>query len=263
MNVIAQPPALTRAIRRWAQARGRRARTAAQLLALALSPSSYAGAYRPALAREIYAGTAPLLPGFTALVTLASLVVIRIVVVTADSYGLSQYALEMVVRVLVLELLPLTAALFVAVRSTLPAGAVLARLRRQGALSAMRADGQDPMLALVVPRLAAGVFSGVALAVLSCVIALVVAYAVVHGTTFSAFDAFTRNVGRVFNPSVTLIFMLKTLFFGLSVSLVPLVTGLYEPLPGKAAMPTALRALAPMFGLILLIEVISLMGNYY
>jgi phospholipid/cholesterol/gamma-HCH transport system permease protein len=48
---------------------------------------------------------------------MVSLVVIHIVVVTAASYGLSQYALEMVVRVLVLELIPLVAALFVAVNA--------------------------------------------------------------------------------------------------------------------------------------------------
>ena len=43
-------------------------------------------------------------------------------VVTALSYGLSRYALEMVVRVLVLELIPLSAALFAALRSRMPAG---------------------------------------------------------------------------------------------------------------------------------------------
>ena len=46
-----------------------------------------------------------MLPWFTLLAALVSLVLIRIVVVTAVSYGLSRYALEMVVRVLVLELI--------------------------------------------------------------------------------------------------------------------------------------------------------------
>ena len=60
-----------------------------------------------------------MLPWFTALSALVSLVIIRIVLVTALSYGLSRFALEMVVRVLVLELIPLSAALFVALRSGL------------------------------------------------------------------------------------------------------------------------------------------------
>jgi phospholipid/cholesterol/gamma-HCH transport system permease protein len=108
------------------------------------------------MARHVYLGTAPLLPWFTVLCALVSLVVIRIVVVTAASYGLSQYALEMVVRVLVLELIPLTAALFVALRCTLPAGAELATLRRRGRLGTpARAQGVDP-LAEVLPRVLAG-----------------------------------------------------------------------------------------------------------
>ena len=49
---------------------------------------------------------------------LFNVVLIRIVVVTAFAYGLSQYALNMVVRVLVLELVPLVAALFVTIRIT-------------------------------------------------------------------------------------------------------------------------------------------------
>ena len=61
---------------------------------------------RRALARHLYLDTAPVLLGFTVLAALISLVLTRIVVVTAISYGLSRYALEMVIRVLVLELIP-------------------------------------------------------------------------------------------------------------------------------------------------------------
>ena len=81
-------------------------------------------------------GTAPNLLWFCVLSALISLVIIRIVVVTALSYGLSGYALEMVVRVLVLELIPLTASLFVALRSTLPAGVEFAQRRLAAATAA-------------------------------------------------------------------------------------------------------------------------------
>jgi len=103
----------------------------ALLLALALSPSSHAPEQRRALARHVVLGTAPSLPWFTVLSALISLLVIRIVLVTALSYGLTQYALEMLVRVLVLELIPLTAALFAALRCTFPLAAELAALRAQ------------------------------------------------------------------------------------------------------------------------------------
>src|SRR3990167_9147552 len=94
---------------------------------LVLSPSSYGKGTRRALARHLYLDTAPVLLGFTVLAALISLVLTRIVVVTALSYGLSRYALEMVIRVLVLELIPLTAALFVAMRCTIPNGSQITR----------------------------------------------------------------------------------------------------------------------------------------
>jgi phospholipid/cholesterol/gamma-HCH transport system permease protein len=237
--------------------------TSALVLATVLSPSSYRRENRAALARHVYLGTAPLLPWFTVLVALASLVVIRIVVVTAASYGLSQYALEMVVRVLVLELIPLTAALFVAVRLTLPGGVELVALRARGEFDAQRARGLDPLVTEVVPRVLAGMFAVVTLAVVSCVISLVLTYLVVHGLTHAAFDTYTRKVGQVFNPAVTLIFGLKTLFFSLAVSLIPMVSSLHEPSSNKVQALPELQGLVRMFLLILLIEVISLMGNYY
>ena len=113
-------------LERWAQALLRRLHNAAQvtrdtalLLALAVAPGTHTPARRARIAQHVVQATLPQLPWFTALAALAGLVLIRIVVVTAQSYGLSQFALEMVVRVLVLELLPLTAALFVALRCTL------------------------------------------------------------------------------------------------------------------------------------------------
>ena len=64
-------------------------------------------------------------------------------IVTALSYGLTQYALEMVVRVLVLELIPLTAALFAALRCTIPNGVEIAALRRAASWGAA-ARGRRP-----------------------------------------------------------------------------------------------------------------------
>ena len=97
---------------------------------MALSPASYSAAQRRRIARHIVLDTAPVLVWFTLLSSLLCMVIARIVVATALSYGLTQYAHEMLVRVLVIELIPLTAALFVAVRCTIPHGAEVAVLRR-------------------------------------------------------------------------------------------------------------------------------------
>jgi phospholipid/cholesterol/gamma-HCH transport system permease protein len=235
----------------------------ALVLVLALSPSSYTRAQRAVVARHVYFSTAPILLWFTVLIAVFSLVLTRIVVVTALSYGLSQYALEMVIRVLVLELIPLTAALFVAMRCTMPSALELTQMRLRGELEALRGQGLEPVRHEVLPRVVAGVFATVTLAALSCVVALVLAYLAVYGFKVSGFPSYTRMFGHVFNSAVTLIFVLKTFFFSLAVSLIPVASACYDTAENDSLNSSELRGLARLFTVILLIEVISLVGNYY
>jgi phospholipid/cholesterol/gamma-HCH transport system permease protein len=259
---LSLPDRVWRTAQRWAVAWWRILYLGAVVLVLVLSPSSYGRGTRKALARHLYLDTAPVLIGFTVLAALISLVLTRIVVVTAISYGLSRYALEMVVRVLVLELIPLTAALFVAMRCTIPNGTQMARLRQSGRLEALRAQGADPVRVELLPRVIAGVFACVTLAALSCVVALVLAYLGVYGFSLAGLPSYTRMFGQVFSPSVTLVFALKTLFFALAVALIPMAAGLHDS--GDRTQPDSeLGGLARMFAVLLLIEVASLMGNYY
>jgi phospholipid/cholesterol/gamma-HCH transport system permease protein len=248
---------------RWLIGWWRMVHLGAQLLVLALSPASYERAQRGVLARHLYLGTAPALPWFTVLSALLSLVVIRIVLVTALSYGLSQYALEMMVRVLVLELIPLIAALFAALRCTLPNGADIAALRARGEWQALVGRGVDPLRHEVLPRVAAGVFAVMMLAAVSCVLTLLLAYLSVYGFTPAGFAGYTRTVGHVFSPAVSMIFVLKILFFSFAVSLIPIASVLYDRPRSQSAMSAELQGLVRMFLVILLIEGISLVGNYY
>ncbi|MDP3797719.1 MAG: ABC transporter permease [Polaromonas sp.] len=235
----------------------------ALLLVLTLSPSSYSRESRLVLSRHIYLNTAPILLWFTVLCALVTVVLTRIVVVTALSYGLSQYALQVVIRVLVLELIPLTAALFVALRCTIPDGAELTAMQASGQLDEMRRQGGDPVRREVLPRVVAGMFSGITLAALSSVVALVVAYVAVYGFNVSGLAAYTRLFGQVFSPAVTLIFVLKTLFFCLAVALIPMASALYGMRDASVRTSAEMRGLVRMFAVILLIEVTSLVGNYY
>jgi phospholipid/cholesterol/gamma-HCH transport system permease protein len=226
---------------------------------LALSPGSYSRPQQLAIARHMVLDTAPVLLWFTLLSSLISVVIARIVVVTALSYGLTQYALEMVVRVLVLELIPLTAALFVAVRCTLPHGEELAAMRLRGELQALRERGLDPLRHEVLPRAVAGLFSVALLAVLSGVVALVLAYLATYGFTLWALDGYTRTVGRVFSPAVTVVFLLKTLLFSLAVVLVPMGSALHDAT--RSRISAEVRGLVRLFALVLLIEAASLAIN--
>ena len=253
-----------RAARHWLIEWWRLVHLGALILVLVLSPSSYTRDNRGILARHIYLNTAPILLWFTVLCALVTVVITRIVVVTALSYGLSQYALQVVIRVLVLELIPLTAALFVALRCTIPDGAELTAMQASGELDEQRARGIDPVRREVLPRVVAGIFSGFTLAALSCVVALLVAYVAVYGFNLAGTAAYTRLFGQVFSQAVTLIFALKTFFFCLAVSMIPMASALYG-MGGAGSVRTSaeIRGLVRMFSVILLIEILSLVGNYY
>lgn len=245
-----------RALQRWLLNWWRVVQLGAQWLTLALSPSSYTAAYRHALLRHVYLGAAPSLIWFTVLTTLLSLVVIRIVIVTSVSYGLTQYALEMMVRVLVLELIPLAAALFAALRCTIPQATEVGALRlREGDAAAMHMQ--------VLPRVSAGIVCVLLLASISCVVTLLLAYLSVYGFTSSGFPAYTRTVGHVFSPGVALVFGLKIVAMALAVALLPVASTLIEPLRSRSGTSVELKGLVRMFFAILLIEGAALVGNYY
>ena len=233
-------------------------------LVMAFSPSTYNRANRVITSRYIYTSTWQVLPWFTVLAALVSLVLIRIVVVTALSYGLSRYALEMVVRVLVLELIPLTAAMFVALRAGLAfnAGDALA-LAATGSASADRsAKAQNRLRQDLVPQVIANAFAVLSLAMVSSVIVLVLAYVSVYGLSPWGVTDYTRTVGRIFNPSVTIGFVLKTVFFGLAVAVIPtaaiLETHRYGSRSSSTVQPGAVRLLF----VLLLIEAASLAVKY-
>jgi len=260
---LTRPTPLGRIAARWWQSGWHIVHMGSLVLALALAPSSYGGARWPGIAHHLVRATVPLALWFSVVSALLSLVIIRIVLVTAQSYGLSQYALEMVVRVLVLELIPLVAALFVALRVTLPAAAELAAMRQSGALDAVRARGGDALRDEVLPRALAGMFAVFLLAALSCVLCLVLAYLLAFGFSPWGLDRYTRLVGQVFTPAVTIIFALKTAAFAGAVSMIPFGSALHDSPYGPGPASIELQGLVRMFLAILAVEILSLMGNYY
>lgn len=232
-------------------------------LVMALSPSTWHRANRSATSRHIYFTTWQVLPWFTLLTALVSLVIIRIVLVTAQSYGLSGYALEMVVRVLVLELLPLSAALFAALRSSMAFDVGAMRLARSGmaadaaGVAVLREVRRD-----LVPQVIANAFAVLSLAMVSSTIVLVLAYLNVYGLSPWGLPAYTRTVGRVFEPTVAIGLVLKTVLFGLAVAVIPsaaLLDVLRAPRRQRSTVqPGALRLLF----VLLLIEGSSLAVKY-
>lgn len=232
-------------------------------LVMALSPSTYNRANRLSAARYIHAGTWQVLPWFALASSLISLVIIRIVLVTAKSYGLSHFALEMVVRVLVLELIPLSAAMFVALRASMAFDASALGLARAG-MSPQAATDESlrRMRRDMVPQLLANAFAVLSLAMVASTIVLVLAYLNVYGLLPWGVQDYTRTVGRVFSPTVTIGFVLKTVFFGLAVALIPTAAILelqrYPRRINSTVQPGALRLLF----VLLVIEAASLALKY-
>jgi len=230
----------------------------ASILVLALTPRTYTPLFQATTARLLVISTWQVLPWFTSLAALLSLVLIRIVVVTALSYGLSQYALQMVVRVLVLELIPLSAAMFVALRSGLAFNAgALPTVSVTGA-HRVQAPPFERLHGELSPQVLADAFSVLTLAMVSSVVALVLAYLTVYGLSPWGLPGFTRTVGQVFDLAVSLGFMLKAFLFSMAVAVVPMAASLEAPPATSTMQPGAVR----LFLVLLLIEAASLTVKY-
>jgi phospholipid/cholesterol/gamma-HCH transport system permease protein len=146
---------------------------------------------------------------------------------------------------------------------TLAAGDEVRAMRAQGRFEALLAKGLDPTRDAVLPRVIAGMFAVVTIAALSGVVTLVLTYLLVYGFSTWGLPGFTRTVGQVFNPVIALIFTLKTVFFSLAVSIIPMVTTPRETAAAALKINADLTRLARLLAVILLIEVLSLLGNYY
>ena len=123
----------------------------------------------------------------------------------------------------------------------------------------------------VLPRVFAGIFSVLMLVAVSCLTSLVLAYITIYGFSPWGFAGYTRVVGQVFSPAVSIILVFKTVLFSLAVSLIPMATSLFDSAKDQTHAPLQIRtkaagelaAMVRLFTVILLIEVASLMVNYY
>jgi len=231
--------------------------------AAALSPSTYGPEARAVAVRQIYLTAWKVLPGYLAFSALLCMVVIEIVHSAARAYGLGQYALELVLRVLVVELIPLLTALFVALRSGAAIGAEVALMRVSGELEDPEDAGASPLGGELAPRIAAAALSVFSLTILSMALALYLSYALFYGTSVAGFHVFTRVVGLVFEPVVLIGTLLKCLTFGIAVAIIPLATGLEAERGEARTVPVAVLAgLMKLFLVIGLIQIFSLVNKY-
>jgi phospholipid/cholesterol/gamma-HCH transport system permease protein len=197
-----------------------------------------------------------------AYVLVISWLMITIIVNAARDYGLAGLAAETTIRVLVLELLPFLTALFVALRSGSAINTEVALMRVNNELDALDHCRVAPMQFEFLPRLIGGVVSVVCLAGMAGVLALIQAYTAIYGLSAAGFDPFTQTVAKIFSVGVLVGLTVKCAFFGLAVTLIPIVTGLATPKKAFMVPVSVLRGMMRVFFAIVAIEVLSLALKY-
>jgi phospholipid/cholesterol/gamma-HCH transport system permease protein len=245
-------------LRAWAGA----ARLALVLVAAATSAATYSSRLRTTALRQLYFTVGQVFLPFVLFSALLSIVITTITIDTAREFGLGTYALELVFRVLVLEMLPLLTAFFVALRSGSAIGTEVALMRVSGELDDMRAAGIDPVEREFLPRVLASAVSVLSLTIISVAMALVAAYFSMYGFSPWGFGEFTRSVALVFTPPQLAGFALKTLVFGVAVAVIPIAAGLGATRELKSAPVAVLGGMVRLFFALGLIEVLSLAIEY-
>lgn len=238
-------------------------RFAGVAIVAALSPSTYGTQAREVAVRQIYYTAWQVLAGYAAAATLLSLLLIEVVASSAHSYGISAYSLELVLGVIVLQAVPLTTALFVALRSGAAIGAEIALLVVNGELEDRGADEANDLHSQLVPRIAGAALSVASLTTLGCLISVVLSYLAFYGFALAGLTEFTRIVATVFDGPALATFLLKCLLFGLAVAIIPAATALEAERGDIRSLPgVVLGGLVKLFFAILVIEVASLVVKY-
>jgi phospholipid/cholesterol/gamma-HCH transport system permease protein len=246
----------------WFRAWGRAGLFAFAAAAAALSISAYTRRTRALAMRQLYFGAWQVLPGFTLFAALLSLVVIQVTISLARGYGLAQFALELVFRAVVLELVPLLTALYVALRSGAAIVTEVAMMRVSGELDELFAAHIDPYEREFVPRIAAAAVSVFALTIVSCSVVMVIAYLVMYGMNPSGIAEYSRTVARVFSPTAITGFMVKSFAFGAVVAGIPIAAGLDATRDPKSAPVAVMGGMVRLFVALFLIELVSLAVKY-
>jgi phospholipid/cholesterol/gamma-HCH transport system permease protein len=251
-----------RAALAWLRAWGRAGLFACAAAAAALSLSAYTRRTQALAMRQLYFGAWQVLPGFTLFIALLSLVVIQVTISLARGYGLAQFALELVFRAVVLELVPLLAAFYVALRSGAAIVTEVAMMRVSGELDELFAAHIDPYEREFVPRIAAAAISVFALTIVSCSVVMIVAYLVMYGANPSGYAEYSHTVARVFDPTAIMGFMFKSFVFGAVVALIPIAAGLDATRDPRSASVAVMGGMVRLFVTLALIELVSLAVKY-
>ncbi len=212
--------------------------------------------------KQVYFTAVQILPVFLSYVVVISWLIITIILTTARDFGLAEFASEMTIRVLVLELLPFLTALYIALRSGSAMNTEIALMKVNNELEALAHCKVPPMQFEFLPRLIGGVISVVGLASLASLLALLLAYLAIYGMSPAGFEPFTRTIAKIFDFRIVAGLIVKCALFGLAVTVIPITAGLETPKKLFMVPVSVLRGMMRVFFAIVTIEVVSLALKY-
>lgn len=212
--------------------------------------------------KQVYFTAVQILHVFLGYALVISWLLISIILSTARDFGLTEFATEMTIRVLVLELLPFLTALFIALRSGSAINTEVALMQVNNELDALAHCRVPPMQFEFLPRLVGGVISVVTLAGLAGLLALVLGYVAIHGASTAGFEPYTATIAKIFDVGIVVGLIVKCALFGLAVTLIPVTAGLETPKKLFMVPVSVLRGMMRVFFAIVAIEVVSLALKY-
>lgn len=234
----------------------------AKALLLLLERATWNRATFDVVVKQVYFTAVQILHVFLGYALVISWLIITIILSTARDFGLTEFASEMTIRVLVLELLPFLTAMFIALRSGSAINTEVALMRVNNELDALAHCQVPPMQFEFLPRLIGGVVSVIVLAGMAGLLALLLAYLSTYGLTMAGFDPFTRTIAKIFDFGIVAGLLAKCALFGLAVTLIPVTAGLETPKKLFMVPVSVLRGMMRVFFAIVAIEVVSLALKY-
>ncbi|TMH65638.1 MAG: ABC transporter permease [Betaproteobacteria bacterium] len=165
-------------------------------------------------------------------------------------------------RALVLELMPLLTALFVALRSGAAISSEIALMRIAGEFEDLPSAGIEPFEREFVPRVAAAATSVFALTALACVFLVARSYLLMYGPSPWGFSPFTRTVASVFTPLALGGLGVKCVAFGAVVAVIPISAGLDATRDAKSVPVAVMGGMVRLFFALGLIEILALALKY-
>lgn len=234
----------------------------AQAILLLLDRTTWNRATFDVVVKQVYFTAVQILPVFLGYALIISWLIITIILSTARDFGLTAFASEMTIRVLVLELLPFLTALFIALRSGSAINTEVALMQVNNELDALAHCKVPPMQFEFLPRLIGGVVSVITLAGLAGLLALLLAYLSIYNLSMTGFEPFTRTLAKIFDFRIVAGLVVKCALFGLAVTVIPVTAGLETPKKLFMVPVSVLRGMMRVFFVIVSIEVVSLALKY-